>query len=102
MFKNISFLEYEDMFPFSGILKNISAKNAFTLNDIKEILKLAEESSLEVIPLIQTFGHVEFALKHFEFAPLREVPGSPQALCPSRGGSLNFIREMINQVSYLK
>lgn len=91
------------MFPFSGILKNISAKNAFTTNDVKEVLKLAEESNLEVIPLIQTFGHVEFALKHVEFAPIREVPGSPQALCPSRSGSLNFIQEIVRQViNYLR
>ncbi|KAJ8918610.1 hypothetical protein NQ315_013116 [Exocentrus adspersus] len=89
-------LEYEDMFPFSGALKNISAKNAFTAYDVSEILKLAEESKLEVIPLVQTFGHVEFALKHSEFSHLREVPGSPQALCPSRASSLNFIREVMD------
>ncbi|KAJ8986020.1 hypothetical protein NQ317_013904 [Molorchus minor] len=94
-------LEYEDMFPFSGILKNLSANNAYTTENIKEILKIAKESKLEVIPLIQTFGHVEFALKHSEFANLREVPGSPQALCPSRKSSLDFIREMINQVMAL-
>ncbi|XP_028133083.1 hexosaminidase D-like [Diabrotica virgifera virgifera] len=94
-------LEYEDMFPFSGTLKNISSKNAYTVENIKEILSLAENSQLEVIPLIQTFGHVEFALKHAEFAYLREVNGSPQALCPSRKSSLNFIAEMVNQVMAL-
>lgn len=86
------------MFPYSGILKNISAKNSFTPDQIAEILDLAEKSQLEVIPLIQTFGHMEFALKHLELAKLREVPGSPQALCPSRNSSLNFIREMVDQV----
>ncbi|XP_057668899.1 hexosaminidase D-like [Diorhabda carinulata] len=94
-------LEYEDMFPFSGHLKNISAKNAYSVENIKEILNLAENSQLEVIPLVQTFGHLEFALKHAEFAYLREVGGSPQALCPSRKSSLDFITELINQVMSL-
>ncbi|KAJ8964554.1 hypothetical protein NQ314_004855 [Rhamnusium bicolor] len=59
---------------------------------------LADDSKLEVIPLIQTFGHVEFALKHAEFVHIREVVGSPQALCPSRNSALDFIKEMVNQV----
>lgn len=88
------------MFPFSGFLKNISAKNAYSVDNIKEILSLAESSQLDVIPLVQTFGHVEFALKHAEFAYLREVSNSPQALCPSRKSSLDFITELINQVKY--
>ncbi|CAH0555240.1 unnamed protein product [Brassicogethes aeneus] len=94
-------MEYEDMFPFSGFLKNITAKNAYTVEQIKEILDLAEESKLDVIPLIQTFGHVEFVLKHPEFSNIREVVGSPQALCPSRNSSLNFIKELVTQVMVL-
>lgn len=86
------------MFPYKGILKKLKAKNAYTVDQVKDILKLAADSKLEVIPLIQTFGHVEFALKHLEFSQLREVVGSPQALCPSRNSSLDFIREMVNQV----
>ncbi|CAG9859566.1 unnamed protein product [Phyllotreta striolata] len=94
-------LEYEDMFPFSGPLKNVSAGNAYTADNIREILNLAEASQLEIVPLIQTFGHMEFALKHREFAHLREVPNSPQALCPSRKTSLDFVRTMIDQVMAL-
>lgn len=86
------------MFPFEGVLKNISAKNAYTVHQIQEILELAEVSKLEVIPLIQTFGHVEFALKHKEWSKIREVPGSPQAVCPSKNSSMDFIGEMITQV----
>ncbi|XP_030749935.1 hexosaminidase D-like isoform X1 [Sitophilus oryzae] len=91
-------IEYEDMFPYTGILKPLSAKNAYTVEEVKEILKYAQDLKLEVIPLIQTFGHMEFALKHKEFANIREVPGSPQALCPSRNASFDLIRELISQV----
>ncbi|KAF7269591.1 hypothetical protein GWI33_017368 [Rhynchophorus ferrugineus] len=91
-------IEYEDMFPYSGILKSISAKNAYTVEEVKGILKFAEDLHLEVIPLIQTFGHMEFALKHKDFAHIREVPESPQALCPSRNASLDLVRELVSQI----
>lgn len=86
------------MFPFDGVLSTIKAKNAYTLQEVQDILQLAADSKLEVIPLVQTFGHVEFALKRPEWVKIREVPGSPQALCPSRNSSLDFIAEVINQV----
>lgn len=92
-------LEWEDMFPFTGQLASLAATNAYTVDEVTTILKLASENDLEVIPLVQTFGHVEFALKLEQFARLREVPESPQALCPSLNASLEFIQNLIDQVS---
>lgn len=89
------------MFPYTGVLQDISAKNSYTHQQIALILKLAADSKLEVIPLIQTFGHVEFALKHAAWSKLREVPDSPQALCPSKNDSHVFINEMVKQVNIL-
>ncbi|KAL1509477.1 hypothetical protein ABEB36_004202 [Hypothenemus hampei] len=94
-------LEYEDMFPYTGILAPIAAKNAYTFDQVIEILQYAQELQLEVIPLIQTFGHMEFALKHRIFSGSREVPGSPQALCPNRNSSLDLIRELVNQILHV-
>lgn len=91
-------IEYEDMFPFYGSLAEITAHNAYTKEQIQEILQAAKDNDLEVIPLVQTFGHLEFALKREGFAHLREVPESPQAICPSLNQSLDFIETMINQV----
>lgn len=92
-------LEWEDMFPWSGPLSPMAAGNAYSRAEIKEILKMAAANNLEVIPLIQTFGHVEFALKLPDFAHLREVQESPQALCPSYNASNKFIEQMIDQVN---
>ncbi|KAL0269395.1 UNVERIFIED_CONTAM: hypothetical protein PYX00_007145 [Menopon gallinae] len=94
-------LEYEDMFPFTGNLAPITAGNAYTKTDIEEIQHFAKANDLEVIPLVQTFGHVEFALKLEKFASLREVPESPQALCPSNNGSIQFVESLIDQVMKL-
>ena len=49
-------MEYEDMFPFSGKLAGIAAKNHYTVEQIKLMLDKCEELGLEVIPLVQTFG----------------------------------------------
>lgn len=69
-------IEYEDMFPYSR--KELSALNAYRKNDIKRILELAAENELDVIPLVQTFGHLEFVLKLKQYKHLREVPKYPQ------------------------
>lgn len=50
------------------------------------------------MPLVQTFGHMEFALKLAEYEHLREVPDSPQSLCPSRNESINLVETMVRQV----
>ncbi|XP_003737932.1 hexosaminidase D [Galendromus occidentalis] len=94
-------IEYEDMFPYHGKLENISAINSYSVNDIGRILEAAKANELTVIPLIQTFGHLEVALKLEEFANLREVPHNPQALCPSRNASVQLITEMLKQVAEL-
>uniref|UniRef100_A0A1B6KLL4 beta-N-acetylhexosaminidase n=1 Tax=Graphocephala atropunctata TaxID=36148 RepID=A0A1B6KLL4_9HEMI len=94
-------IEYEDMFPYQGSLANISAKNAYTQEQILELLSWAQHLGLEVIPLIQTFGHLEFVLKLAEFRHLRELDTFPQELCPRAPGTLDLLREMIQQVMRL-
>ncbi|KAG8185057.1 hypothetical protein JTE90_017074 [Oedothorax gibbosus] len=95
---NAILLEYEDMFPFSGPLAPIAAKNAYSKEDVQTILNLAKTHHFEVIPLVQTFGHLEFALKLKEFRDLREVDDFPQAICPSRNESFDLVENIIDQV----
>ncbi|XP_034234108.1 hexosaminidase D-like, partial [Thrips palmi] len=94
-------LEWEDAFPFWGPLESLATSNAYSRADVRDILQSAKENGLEVMPLVQTFGHVEFALKHAKYASIREVPDSPQALCPSNNASMDFIKVMIDQVMEL-
>ncbi|KAL0595781.1 Hexosaminidase D, partial [Plecturocebus cupreus] len=67
-------------------------------SEIKEILHLAGLNELEVIPLVQTFGHMEFVLKHAAFAHLREVGPFPCTLNPHEAESLALVGAMIDQV----
>lgn len=91
-------IEYEDMFPYQGELETVAAEYAYSKDDIQRIQQLAEQNNLEIIPLIQTFGHFEFVLKHEKFKRLREVAPYPSALCPTHPDSMDTIKMMIDQV----
>ncbi|RXG61053.1 Protein abrupt [Armadillidium vulgare] len=94
-------MEYEDMFPWEGSLASLAAKNSYSKNDVKNFLALCKKNNIAVIPLVQTFGHLEFALKLPEFSHLREVPELPLALCPSQEDSQVLVRSMIDQIMKL-
>ncbi|KAG8227211.1 hypothetical protein J437_LFUL003417 [Ladona fulva] len=94
-------IEYEDMFPFWGPLFGLAAHNAYSRANISRILSLARNNNLEVIPLIQTFGHLEFVLKLRQYKHLRESPRFPQAICPTHEESFPLIKTMIDQVMEL-
>uniref|UniRef100_A0A034W755 Hexosaminidase D n=2 Tax=Bactrocera dorsalis TaxID=27457 RepID=A0A034W755_BACDO len=91
-------LEYEDMFPYTGILQALPAKNAYKVEELKDFLTSVVLHGLSIMPLVQTFGHIEFALKLQEFENLREIPEIPQSLCPSQDDSIIFIQNMLTQI----
>lgn len=91
-------IEYEDMFPYTGSIDHIAAHNAYTKAEILDLLHNIAITGLMVMPLVQTFGHLEFALKLHEFQHLREVPESPQSLCPNFNESMTFLGTMITQM----
>uniref|UniRef100_A0A8C8YLW3 Hexosaminidase D n=1 Tax=Prolemur simus TaxID=1328070 RepID=A0A8C8YLW3_PROSS len=91
-------IEYEDMFPYEGPLRLLRARFSYSPAEVKEILHLAGLHQLEVVPLVQTFGHMEFVLKHAAFAHLREVAAFPNTLNPHEPESLALVGAMIDQV----
>nr|KAG5714221.1 hypothetical protein BaRGS_018438 [Batillaria attramentaria] len=91
-------MEYEDMFPYSGNLSILAAENAYSTSDLQRIQTAAKRSGLEIIPLVQTFGHMEFVLKHGQFRYLRENDFTPQVISPVNEGSYKLINSMIAQL----
>lgn len=94
-------MEYEDMFPYNESLSLLRSSFAYSVEDIMEIKRLATISKLEIIPLVQTFGHLEFVLKHEKYFELREVPEFPNSLNPRVPGSLALLKDMLAQVMKL-
>ena len=70
---HFNIIEWEDSFPYDGEIETIAAEDCYSKEDVKQILALAKKNDLFVIPLIQTFGHMEFVLKGSKFKHLREV-----------------------------
>ncbi|KAG7491689.1 hypothetical protein MATL_G00006810 [Megalops atlanticus] len=93
-------LEYEDMFPYEGELKVLQATDhpPYSPEEIKMIQDVAKSSGLEVIPLVQTFGHLEFVLKHRAFWELREVGFCLGTLNPHQEQSVKLLLDMVRQV----
>ncbi|XP_047656433.1 beta-N-acetylhexosaminidase isoform X2 [Tachysurus fulvidraco] len=91
-------MEYEDMFPYEGKLDILRSPFSYSEDDIEEIKSLANLYNLELIPLVQVFGHLEFVLKHGQFFDLREVYDFPNSLNPLHPESLQLIEEMLTQV----
>ncbi|XP_030646689.1 hexosaminidase D [Chanos chanos] len=91
-------LEYEDMFPYEGELEILRSPYAYSVEDIEEIKSQAKLNNLELIPLIQVFGHLEFVLKHEKFFHIREVASFPNSLNPLVPGSMELVRNMLRQV----
>ena len=91
-------LEYEDMFPWTGRLAVAAATNHYTKAEVEDLLEHCKTIGLEVIPLVQTFGHLEFVLKHKEFAYLRDVAEMPESLCPCHNDTMAVVRDIIDQV----
>ncbi|XP_045506394.1 hexosaminidase D-like [Colias croceus] len=91
-------LEYEDMFPYEDKLVNLSARNCYSRSDLYDFIVTASQAGFELIPLIQSFGHMEHVLKLRQFQHLREEALYPDSLCPSRVESQDLIKNMVEQV----
>ncbi|XP_015191125.1 PREDICTED: hexosaminidase D-like isoform X1 [Polistes dominula] len=97
-------LEWEDTFPYTreltqiGSNRPINLANGYTLLEGKQILQIAGDCGLAVVPLVQTFGHMEFVLKHDEWRFLREVERFPSSMCPSNPLTMNLVTSLIRQI----
>ncbi|XP_049883317.1 hexosaminidase D-like [Pectinophora gossypiella] len=91
-------MEYEDMFPYKGRIANLSTPHRYDEEPLKKFLTTATKMDIEIIPLVQTFGHMEHVLKLEEYETYREMLMHPDVICPSKNESLDLIREMLRQV----
>lgn len=94
---NAILLEYEDKFPFEKY-PFIRAEGHFTPDELREFLAAARQSGVQVIPLVQTLSHLEFALAHDELADLREGPDIPTQICPSKPEAVSFVKDLLSEV----
>lgn len=78
---NTLILEYEATYPFAN-LPAVASPWAFTPDEIGALVAHGTACGIEIIPLQQCFGHVEYILHHPRHAALRENARDPSQICP--------------------
>ncbi|MHA4809967.1 beta-N-acetylhexosaminidase [Flavitalea flava] len=79
---NTLVMEWEGSYPF---LKDplISNRFAYSRQEVKGFIGYCQTLHIDVIPLQQSFGHVEYILRNNKYAALREDDKDLSQVCPS-------------------
>ncbi|MBN1808147.1 MAG: beta-N-acetylhexosaminidase [Planctomycetes bacterium] len=92
-------VEWEDSFPWSD--RDLRSPTAYTEDEVRSFLDKASRLGLEIVPLLQTFGHLEFVLKHPRFRRLREKPEFLMDLCPLHDDSSPLVLRLVDDLCRL-
>lgn len=94
---NAVLVEWEDMYPWK---KHPELRNetAYTPAQVKRFLAHARSLGIEVIPLVQSFGHMENVLLKEKFKHLRELEDDCRDVCPMKPGSGGVMKELIDDI----
>lgn len=95
---NALFIEYEDKIPFKARKELAHRELAFTGEQLEEIRKTARENFIEIIPIQQCFGHLEYVLKHERYKALRENPRDTGAICPLHPKTMEVLGELLDEM----
>lgn len=98
-FLRINFLlfEMEDMFPWETY-PMLQSKNAYSKVQMKLFYNYCKKKDIQIIPLVQSYGHMENILIRKEFKVFRERKDDPRDVCPLKGGAREVILSMIKDV----
>lgn len=68
---NTLLMEWEASYPYEKHAV-ISNRYAYSREEIKDFISYCNGLEIDVIPLQQSFGHVEYILKHYKYKELRQ------------------------------
>ncbi len=78
---NTLVMEWEGTYPFEKH-PMIPNRYAYTKSEIKSFISYCGELGIDVIPLQQSFGHVEYILRNERYKDLREDQKDYSQVCP--------------------
>lgn len=79
---NTLLMEWEASYPYQEE-PLIAGRYAYSRAEIVDFIRYCKTLSIDVIPLQQSFGHVEYILRHYKYAALREDDKDFSQVCPS-------------------
>lgn len=78
---NTLVMEWEASYPYQNNA-TISRELSYTREEVASFIDYCEERGIDVIPLQQCFGHVEYILRHDRYSELKEDRKDISQLCP--------------------
>lgn len=94
---NVVLVEWEDAFPWT-VDERFRSPTAYTAEDIRRFQEAARILGLEIIPLVQSLGHMETPLGVPGYEHLREVPSDSSVLNPLAAGACDLVKKMVDDV----
>lgn len=94
---NTLVVEYEDKFPFQNA-PGVADPSAWSLEQVRTFGDRAALLGIEVVPLVQSIGHLEFVLRLERYKHLREKADDLSQLCPCRVGSRELVESLLSEV----
>jgi hypothetical protein len=95
---NTLLIEYEDKFPFRKYPFLRHEKYTLSEEQLEQLKIVAKSNFIDIIPLQQSFGHLEYVLKHEEFKWLRETPDDIGEVCTSKKAAFELVKELLDEV----
>jgi hypothetical protein len=80
---------------------NLATKYAFSQDEMKRLIKYAQDRHIELIPEIETWGHAKYITTAKGFEDLAEDPNDPRALCTSNPRTWEVLGNMLDEVAAL-
>ena len=90
-------IEYDNRFPLS-CHPELVHPNAWSLGELKALIAFAEDHFMEVVPELDSLGHVKHYLSHPDYAHLAEEPGKTHEMCPQNPQTLALMEEIWSEV----
>ncbi len=95
---NCVLVEYEDVFPFRGIDLAYDPETLWTDEMLAEFLAAARANHIEVIPLQQCLGHLEYVFRWKEYAHFVEPDCYPSTLALGNPEGRALVLTMLEQM----
>ena len=92
---NAVVIEYEDKLAIEEPFHVANSQFCFTPEQFSELKRVCALWFVEIIPLQQSFGHLEYVLKDPAFSHLRETELAVGDLCPMKPESASVARQLV-------
>jgi len=94
---NTILIEFGDRFPFEKHAV-VRSPSALTREEVQRIVSHARSLGVQAIPLLQSLGHLDYVLKHDEYADIREEDEVRHQMCPTNEKSFQTFTELAEEI----